>query len=356
MSDAPTTHLPLITVLMPVRNERGPIEASLRSVLENGYPAALIDLVVLDGLSDDGTRELLAELAPCLGFRVLDNPSRTVPAALNLGITAARGSILFRLDGHAFFLPGYLRRVVDLLENRPDLHGAGAALISTGAGPVGRAIARAQSSPFGVGDSRFRIASYEGLVDSLAFAGYRAEVFQRIGGFDEELVRNQDDEFNYRLRGAGLRLWMLPEPGSIYQVRGSWRHLWRQYRQYGFWKIRVMQKRGEVPSLRSAVPLIFVAAWLGAAALLPVSSWPLGLLASVYGLFLAAAAGHGQAADFGERIRKALAVAILHSSYGFGEWVGILRFILGWKWIGEWASLSRGPQANPAWATGGAAS
>lgn len=355
MSDATTTQLPLITVLMPVRNEERHLETALRSVLDNGYPVEKLDIVVVDGRSDDDTLGVLERLGPMSQVRVLDNPHRVVPTALNLGLQAARGEIIFRLDGHARFKFGYLLRAVQTLQQRPDLHAVGAAMITESASSTGEAIRLAQSSPFGVGNSLFRVQGREGLVDNLAFAGYRRHVFDWVGGFDEELVRNQDDEFNYRLRRKGLRLWMMADPGSVYEARGSYRSLWRQYRQYGFWKIRVMQKLGEVPSLRSVVPLVFLAAWMSAFAILPWSSIPLTLLAAAYALFLLAASRQGAGQSPRIRLGKAWAIVILHTSYGFGECVGILRFVLGWRWIGEWASLSRGASPRPALATEGSA-
>lgn len=332
---------PLISVLMPVRNEERHIRAAVHSVLNNGYPLDRLEILVIDGHSDDGTRDVLDELARSAPVTVLDNPARIVPPAMNIGLARARGEIIFRLDGHAKYLPGYLRRVVDFLRGHPEVACAGGALQTVGETPVGRAIVAAQTSPFGVGNSHFRLAGFTGEVDTIAFGGYRRQVFERIGGFDEELVRNQDDEFNHRLLKAGMRIWMLGDIASLYVARGSYSKLWRQYFQYGFWKIRTMQKLGHVPTLRAIVPLLFVTALAGGLALLPCCRWPLGLLTATYGGFVAAGIVHGSQQGVVIRLRKGLCILILHFSYGLGEWAGILRFWLGWTRIKEQTALSR---------------
>jgi len=194
---------------MPVRNEENHIRGAVQSVLTNGYPLESLELIAIDGQSDDRTREILVEIGHGTSITVLDNPARIVPTAMNIGLAQARGEIIFRLDGHAKYLPGYMRRVVDFLQSHPEVACAGGALRTMGENPVGLAITAAQTSPFGVGDSRFRLAGFTGEVDTVAFGGYRREVFERIGGFDEELVRNQDDELNHRLRKAGMKVWML---------------------------------------------------------------------------------------------------------------------------------------------------
>ncbi len=334
-------HLPLISVLMPVRNEENHIRGAVQSVLTNGYPLESLELIAIDGQSDDRTREILVEIGQGTAITVLDNPARIVPTAMNIGLAQARGEIIFRLDGHAKYLPGYMRRVVDFLQSHPEVACAGGALRTMGENPVGLAITAAQTSPFGVGDSRFRLAGFTGEVDTVAFGGYRREVFERIGGFDEELVRNQDDELNHRLRKAGMKVWMLGDISSIYVARGSYAKLWRQYFQYGFWKIRTMQKLGHVPTLRSVVPGVFTFSLMLTFLALPIVHWPLLALVSCYSLFLLFGWFHGRRQSIVLRSQKLLAVAIMHLSYGMGFWAGILRFMFGWKKIEIQTSLSR---------------
>lgn len=333
---------PLISVLMPVRNEERHIAQAVESVARNGYPLERLEIIVIDGDSDDATPAILAGLQERLPLKVLSNPRRNVPTAMNIGWAAARGEIIFRLDGHASFQPGFLWRALDFLGRNPNYHCVGAPIRTISDAPAGRAIALAQSSPFGVGNSSFRTQGHEGEVDSVAFGAYRRQVFDQIGGFDEELVRNQDDEFNYRMRRHGMRLWMLPEIGSSYVARACYRSLWRQYFQYGFWKIRVMQKLGEVPSLRSIVPLGFCLALGAGLVLAPWNAWPLGLLLVAYLLFLGSAAWRAQGQPAGARAGMVWAVVVLHFSYGLGELAGIRHFVLG-----PWALRLLNRQSRP---------
>lgn len=333
--------LPLITVLMPVRNEEAHIRGAVQSVLTNGYPLESLELIAIDGQSDDRTRDILVEMRQVSSITVLDNPARIVPTAMNIGLAQAKGEIIFRLDGHAKYLPGYIQRVVSFLLAHPEVACAGGALRTMGENAVGKAITAAQTSPFGVGDSRFRLAGYTGEVDTVAFGGYRREVFERIGGFDEELVRNQDDELNHRLRKAGMKVWMLGDITSIYVARGSYAKLWRQYFQYGFWKIRTMQKLGHVPTIRSVVPGVFAFSLLFSFLIMPVVHWPLFALTICYSLFLILGWFHGKMQSIVLRTQKLFAIAIMHFSYGMGFWAGVLRFMFGWKKIKIQTSLSR---------------
>ena len=334
-------NLPLISILMPVRNEESHIRSAVESVLTNGYPLDRMEVLVIDGDSDDGTVSVLQEMASTLPLRILRNAARIVPPAMNIGLAEARGEIIFRLDGHAKFLPGYLNRVVAFLAAHPEVACAGGALQTRGESPIGQAITAAQSSPFGVGNSRFRLAGFTGEVDTLAFGGYRREIFQQIGGFDEELVRNQDDEFNHRLLKAGHKIMMLGDISILYFSRGSYVKLWRQYFQYGFWKIRTMQKLGKIPTLRAVVPVLFILAMLTSMALVPWTLLPILTLAIVYGAFLLVGFFHGERQSFILRWRKSLATLILHFSYGLGECLGILKFYFKLPFIGKQTQLSR---------------
>jgi len=269
--------LPLVTIMMPIRNEANYIARSLESVLAQDYPPNCLEILIVDGMSEDGTREVIqrisnsARSAPatplCNAGRlpsifVLDNPSRIVPIALNIGLQHAHGEVIIRVDGHCEIAPDYVRRCVEALQET-GADNVGGLQLAAGQGAIGRAVALATSSPFGVGNARFHYSMRPGWVDTVYLGAYRREVFDRIGGFDEELVRNQDDEFNFRLIQGGGKIWLDPSIRSLYYSRTSLGRLWRQYFQYGFYKVRVIQKRGAVPSWRHLVPGGFVLSLLG---------------------------------------------------------------------------------------------
>ena len=261
-------NLPFVSILMPVRNERDFIEGSLGSVLAQDYPIDRLEILVVDGMSDDGTREYVERCAvnnrqPTL--TLLDNPKKIVATAMNIGMRSARGGIILRVDGHCEISPGHLRHCVErLTATRNVPAGVGGPVETVSESVVGRAIAAAMSSRFGVGGSSFRIGvETERFADTVPFPAYTLTTIEAAGPYDEELVRNQDDEYNYRIRGLGGDLLLDPALRSRYYSRASLRKLWRQYFQYGYWKVRVLQKHPKQMSLRQFVPAALVVAIVG---------------------------------------------------------------------------------------------
>ena len=323
--------LPMVSLIVPCRNEEHHIGACLDSLLENGWPADRLDILVVDGMSDDGTRPLVAaRAAHHAGVRLIDNLRRITPAALNLGIAQARGSVIMLIGAHSTYPTGYIRTLVEALGTSGADGVGGTCTTCPGADTaVAAAIAVALAHPFGVGNSWFRIGTREARwVDTVPFGCYRREVFDRIGGFDEELVRNQDDEFNLRLLRRGGRLLLVPAVASRYYARATLGQLARMYYQYGFYKPLVIRKLGAVMTLRQLVPAAFVAA-LGGSLLLAAVVPPARLLAgSIALLYLAAAAGAAIAAAPRHGVRCALALLavfpVLHISYGAGFLAGAL--------------------------------
>jgi glycosyltransferase involved in cell wall biosynthesis len=316
---------PFVTVVMPVRNEAAFIAQSLGAVLGQDLPAERYEVIVSDGQSTDGTRDLVASLAGDREHpqvRVVDNPRRTAPAALNVAIAEARGDLIVRIDGHSEVPPDFLRRLVDL-SRTTGAACVGGRVTTVGENETGRAIAAAQSSRFGVGGVAFRHADDAGPVDTVLFGAYRREVFDAIGPFDEELVRNQDDEFNLRLIRAGGVVWMDPSLTFLHFARPSYRALWRQYAGYGRYKPMVMRKHRVVVSPRHLVPSAFVVALAGSVAAAAVTRRP-ALAGAVLGPYAVAtginAVRTGREAGVSPA-RVAVATTVLHLSYG----VGVLR-------------------------------
>jgi len=249
---------PTVTVIVPCRNESRHIGACLRSILAQEPVPGGVEIIVVDGMSEDGTRKLLADFPT---VRVVDNPRRITPCALNIGIRRARGRYIARMDGHNRYAPDYLRRSIEVLEET-GADNVGGAMICEANTPLQRAIAAAHHSPFSVGEARWHDPNYEGPADTVFCGMYRREVFGQIGLFDEELVRNQDDEFNLRLTRAGGVVWQSPLVRSWYHPRPTLAALFQQYLQYGYWKVRVIQKHRLPASLRHLVPALFIVALL----------------------------------------------------------------------------------------------
>jgi succinoglycan biosynthesis protein ExoA len=261
---------------------------------------------------------------------LLDNPARIVPTALNIGLQHANGEIIIRVDGHCQISPDYVRRCVKLLQEI-DADCVGGPIVTVGETHLARTIALAQSSFLGVGGVAFRTKFQKaGYVDTLAFGAYRRDVFESIGGFDEELVRNQDDEFNFRLIQAGGKIWLDPSSHSVYYSRANLPGLWRQYFQYGYYKVRVIQKRKAVPSWRHVVPGGFVLGLI-ISGLLAILTQQYYWLLSVIGPY---AVANGLASlwtarrDWRTLSWLPLTFLTLHLAYGLGFLQGLGAFVV----------------------------
>ena len=262
----------MISIVLACRNEEKHIAGCVRSILGQARVPDEMELIVADGMSDDRTREVLSEIAATdPRVRVVDNPGRIAATGLNAAIRAARGQIILRMDAHTEYAPDYVRRCVEVLEETGADNVGGPARTRATTYMQG-AIAAAYNSPYSVGGARFHDVDYEGWLDTVTYGCWRREIFDRIGLFDEELVRNQDDEFNLRTVRAGGRIWQSPSIRSWYSPRGSLRALFAQYRQYGYWKVRVIQKHRLPASIRHLVPGAFVLALGGLGLAAPFSA------------------------------------------------------------------------------------
>lgn len=326
---------PFVTVIMPIRNEEKFIKRSLGAVLTQDYPHDCLEVLVADGMSDDQTREIIATMnaASDVDVIVLDNPKRIVPTGFNIALKQARGAVIVRVDGHTIIEPDYVRQCVAALQSS-GADNVGGKMNAIGESKLARAISLATSSPFGVGGARFHYSDKEEWVDTVYMGAWPREVFDRIGDFDEELVRNQDDEFNYRLRSQGGKILLSPKIKSTYYNRASLGKLWSQYYQYGYWKIRVMQKHTGQMRPRQFVPFAFVMALLGSSFLGLFSRWGRYLLVAVIGSYGAAnlGASYVTAKDENRDYLRLLPLiyAILHLSYGFGFLRGLIAFRDRW--------------------------
>lgn len=282
-----------ISVIVPCRNEVGTIAGCVASILDQEIGSERMEVIIADGQSTDGTRQVLDDLVRLdARVRVLSNPRLIVSTGLNAGIEAARGNIIIRMDAHTTYERDYVAQCLAVLRDSGADNVGGPAL-TVAHGVLQRAIALAYHSPFAVGGARFHNPAYEGWVDTVPYGCWPRAVFSRIGLFDEELVRNQDDEFNLRLTRAGGRIYQSPRIRSWYRPRGSLYDLFLQYRQYGYWKVRVIQKHKVPASLRHLVPagFVLVVAVLAITALWSKSAvWMLIAVAGAYLLCTVAAA------------------------------------------------------------------
>ena len=323
---------PYVTVIMPIHNEAEFIRRSLGAVLAQDYPSDLTEVLIVDGMSTDQTykiiRQLIAE-SGCTRVRLLENKGRIVPTGLNLAIREAKGDIIIRVDGHTVIAPDYVRQCVVAL-HRTNADNVGGLMKGVGITTFGQAVALATSSPFGVGGARFHYSDQEEWTDTAYMGAWPRKVFEQIGLFDERLVRNQDDEFSYRLRAAGGRILLSPHIKSEYTVRSTPWLLGKQYFQYGFWKILVLQKHTFQMRPRQFVPPAFALA-LSSSLVFALLGWGWWLLTLILAAYLLAnlSASFYISARSGWRylLLLPLTFAILHLSYGFGFLIGLAMFV-----------------------------
>ena len=325
---------PFVSIVIPMRNEAETIGALLDCVLDQDYPATRFEVLVVDGDSSDASTAAVERYAAHdPRVRLLSNPRRIVPTALNIAIRAARGDVICRIDGHTRVARDYVRVGVETLQ-RTGADNVGGPMQAVGGGWFGDAVAAATTSRFGIG-SYFHYGTEEREVDTVYLGMWPRQVFERVGLFDEELVRNQDDEFNYRLRKAGGRVVLTPAMRSWYQNRQSVTGLLRQYYQYGQWKVRVLQKHPRQMSWRHFVPPAFVAALGGLTALsaiAPLASIAARGLFAVYGVAVLAAAIRSQTRRGPAAwLATALAFVCIHLAWGAGFLHGLFIFADRWR-------------------------
>jgi glycosyltransferase involved in cell wall biosynthesis len=326
---------PRVSVVIPCRNEEAFIRACVDSVVDGGFAKERLEVLVVDGMSDDGTRAIVAEMAAASPVvRLIDNPDRTTPAALNIGVRQATGDVIAILGAHATCPKGYLPTLVHALDES-GADGVGGLCITRPANgtPKARAIAAGLSHPFGVGNSYFRIGTRERRwVDTVPFGCYRRELFNRVGLFDEDLVRNQDDEFNGRVVRDGGRLLLVPEVQSEYFARPSIGKLWRMYYQYGYFKPLAARRIGRVLTIRQvAAPVFsaFVVVGVVVTIFVPFARVPVALVLAMYAaLDVSCALSAGRAIGARGSLWLALVFPVLHLAYGFGALQGFLDFII----------------------------
>ena len=330
-----STPVAKVSVIVPCRNEERFIERCLDSILAGDYPRDALEVLVVDGRSDDRTRAILNDYAsrnPIV--RVLDNPGRIQAAALNIGIRAARGEILVRMDAHVVYPRNYIVELVSaLVTSGADNVGCVLVTLPANQTPTAQAIAIAMSHPFGVGNSHFRIGVKEPRwVDTVAFFCCRRETFSRVGLFDEH-VRDEDSEFNARLIEHGGRILLVPNVVCYYYARDSFRQVSRMSFQYGYSKPLMARKLRRVVTARQLIPPGFVLALLATALLtplLPAAGWLFGATLATY-MVAALKFSFSTWRKAGIRAGSALALVfpVLHISYGLGFWKCVLELAVG---------------------------
>lgn len=324
----------MLSVICPIYNEEKYIGKCIESVLSQDYPRDDMEVIFADGMSTDGTRGIVAEYsAKYPWIRLIDNPDRVVPPALNRAIGEAKGDIILRLDAHCEYPTDYFSALTRALRDLgADNVGAVCRTLPAADTPVARAIAAVLSSKFGMGNSSFRVgAKNVCLVDTVPFGCWPRDIFDRIGMFDLDLIRNQDDEFNGRITKAGGKIYLLPHVQVKYYARNKVSKTAKMFYQYGLFKPLVNKKLGSPATLRQFVPLalvLFIILGLTLSLLWPPFAW---LYAAVMTLYIALALTFSIKSSHSIRqiLIQTWTYFVVHISYGIGYLAGLAKLLTG---------------------------
>ncbi|GJQ48169.1 MAG: glycosyl transferase [Candidatus Kuenenia stuttgartiensis] len=350
-----------VSVIIPMFNEKKYIRQLLNSLLNQDYPKEKLEILLIDGRSEDGTKEEIKEIMASspefshLGIFILDNPNRIVPCALNIGIKEAKGKYIVRMDAHSEYTPDYVSKCVEWLEKFNIANVGGPITSLPGSDSfIAKSICLGLSHAFGVGNSKFRTSQKAEYVDTVTFGAWPKRIFEEVGVFDERLIRNQDIEFNARIRKNGGKIYLTPEIQSYYHCRTTLKGLWRQNFENGKWVVYTKKIAPYCFSWRHFIPFVFVASLLGSISLSvilfclelfsvsPIAQSLFGILSGLSFVLLTGILGCYASANilssamlsykhsFRYFFMLPMVFATLHFSYGLGSIWGLLTVR---KWI-----------------------
>jgi glycosyltransferase involved in cell wall biosynthesis len=328
---------PTVSIIVPCLNEEHTIGLLLDAIYKQTYSIDEIEVVIADGYSTDGTRDVIEQFAldhKDLSVILVDNPKRIIPGGLNVALDHSQGEYIIRLDAHSIPQPNYVELCISALKTTGAANVGGAWEIqASGSNWIARSIATAASHPLGAGDARYRYKGNAGEVHTVPFGAFQRSWMNKVGTFNESLLTNEDYEYNYRLRTTGGKIWFDPEIQSVYFARKNLRELMRQYLRYGYWKAMMLVQNPKSLRWRQALPAGFVFG-LFSLSLLAIVFPNLRILLSLYlGTYAAITIGFGII----EAIRNRdllivfgfpFALWTMHLSWGSAFLVSILGWIV----------------------------
>ena len=336
MKNSAKNNLPVVSIIIPCRNEERFIGKCLDSIIANDYPKDKLEVLVVDGMSEDGTRGVVERYANRYPFiRLLENPKRITPCALNLGITNAKGELILWMSAHSEYEKEYVSKCIKYMDEfHADAVGGVIKPIPRNNSLIGKSICTAISHPFGVGSSAHKTgASGPKWTDTAFGVCYKREVFQKVGFFNEKLIRGQDMEFSLRLKKEGLKTLLVPEIISYYYTRSDLKSFIRHNFINGLWAIIPFKYTNTIPvSLRHLIPLAFVSGLIGLFALsvfTPIFLWLFLFIIILYSLtnvyFSIKIAAKEKNIIY--LLLMPIVFATLHISYGLGSIFGAIRLL-----------------------------
>lgn len=323
-----------VSIVIPCRNEAPYIEECIRAIYAAEIPQEVeTNVFVVDGMSNDGTREIIQQLQEeFLTLKIVDNIKQLTPFAFNLGIHVAPCDYVQIIGARHIISNNYLSVCLKKLSEDTSVWCVGGRLENEYVNETGKVIALAMGTQLGMGIGNFRTLSKSGFTDTVTSPMYPYQVFEKIGFFDEELIRNQDDDFNFRVTKAGGKIWFDADISLKYYVRGNYKNLWKQFFQYGYWKVYVNQKHRTFTTIRQLIPplfvlylILFLFTWLFGATVGLTGSFPLIVYLALTAITSNRLVQQDDELRFGDVFKT---FPLLHISYGLGYLKGVIDFIL----------------------------
>lgn len=323
--------LPFVSALLVTRNEKDYIRISLMSLIEQTYPKDKYEIIVIDGGSTDGTLNVIKELqdtynSDSFSIRVVPNPNKILATGWNIGIQSAKGVLVVRIDAHATAEKDFIEKSVETMM-RVDAVCVGGKLTSKSLNGDDNAISYVLSSPFGVGNSSFRVSEDEGYADTAVYGLYKKDIFEKAGYFDEKMVRNQDIEMHSRIKKAGGKFYFNPEIKSTYYTRNTVKKMLKQACGNGQWNMVLLKKGSGALSLRHLVPFFFVLGVIGSIILgfIHPIFWMIGIAVIILHLGLGVYFACKKTKKIGQILTMPFLFISLHFSYGLGYIRGLFN-------------------------------
>mgnify|MGYP001428495383 CR=1 FL=1 len=319
-----------IAIIIPCRNEVNYIKKAILSIENNNFPIEDVEVVVVDGMSDDGTRELLMDLIQSRDWlRIINNENQKTPFAFNIGLKYTQSKYVLIMGSRFILSSNYLQEALLLIEKYQEVACVGGFLNHIYENDEGKIISFAQSSKFGVGIGNFRTLTKETYTDTVTPPFFKRSIFNEIGHFDERLTRNQDDDFSYRVIKKGYKILFSPNLKTDYFVRTSYKKLFNQYNQYGYWKVFVNRKHRTITTLRQLIPVGFLLSLILLVILGLFNNFFLFILGIEFIIYFTFAIYFSKPLINKLKVIKIIYVfLILHFSYGMGYLLGVFRFII----------------------------
>ena len=320
-----------VSVIVPVLNEEKYIKECLNSLLNQDYPKENLEIILVDGNSSDKTVEIIKRYIQKYSFiKLVANPKKTVQYAMNLGIKNAFGKYIVRMDAHATYSNDYISKCIEYLKKTKAANVGGTTVVR-GKTSTQKVIAAAYHSPFALGGSKHYDENYEGYADTVAWGAFEREYLLKIGMYDEKLPRSEDDDLNFRITERGDKIFVTPKIKSIYYPRDSFLKLFKQYFEYGKWKVAVVRKHHKPSRIAHLIPMMFVLFLIFGAVLSFFGSFFKITYASIFALYvfinLFFSFKNKYTWNFTSKIKLFAVHFIIHVSYGLGFLVGIFKFL-----------------------------